>query len=149
MVGEKAMSEGERNKRIVRDILDEIGRGNLGKFRSRMADDIRYTITGSSPFSGTHTKQQWWEEVVQPLIAKLETSIHIELKNIIADGEYVFTHSQGTARTKDGRPYNHVYGHLWRLKNEMIVEIHEWLDTALTADIFSKRPEVPPGTDRR
>lgn len=131
------MSEGERNKRIVLEILDEIGRGNLEKFRSQMADDIRYTITGSSPFSGTHSREQWWNEVVTPLIAKLESNIHIELRNIIADGELVFTHSQGTARTKDGRPYNHVYGHLWKLKNGKIVEIYEWLDTALTANIFS------------
>jgi len=30
----------------------------------------------------------------------------------IAEGELVFSQSQGAAKTKDGRPYNHLYGHL-------------------------------------
>ena len=133
------MSEAERNKQIVREILDEIGRGNLERFRSAMADDIRYTIAGSSPFSGSHTREQWWNEVVKPLNETLAGSIRIELKTIIGEGEYVFTHSQGAARTRDGRPYNHLYGHLWKFKDGRIVEIIEWLDTALTASIFGKR----------
>jgi len=136
VAGAVTMDERERNKRIVREILEEIGRGNLEKFRGRMADDIRYTIAGSSPFSGTHTREQWWNEVVKPLGEKLDGSIRIELKNIIADDDLVFTQSQGAAKTKDGRPYNHLYGHLWRLKDGRIVEIIEWLDTVLTAEIF-------------
>jgi ketosteroid isomerase-like protein len=139
MAGTVTMDARERNKQIVREILDEIGRGNLEKFRSAMANDIRYSIAGSSPFSGAHTREQWWNEVVKPLGEKLDGHIGIELKTIIAEGDLVFSQSQGAAKTKDGRPYNHLYAHLWRFKDGKIIEITEWLDTALTSQIFGKR----------
>jgi ketosteroid isomerase-like protein len=103
MAGTVTMDARERNKQIVREILDEIGRGNLEKFRSAMANDIRYSIAGSSPFSGAHTREQWWNEVVKPLGEKLDGHIGIELKTIIAEGDLVFFAIAGRGENQ-GRP---------------------------------------------
>lgn len=131
------MAHQERNKEIVHSIFEDLSTGNYENFMSKMADDIRYTITGSSPFSGTHTSQQWLTEVVQPIKEKLQGSIRIEVLTTIAEGDHVFTHSQGQAKTKDGRPYNHTYAHLWKLDQEgKVQEIFEWLDTELTTAVF-------------
>ncbi|MBI4444801.1 MAG: nuclear transport factor 2 family protein [Acidobacteria bacterium] len=127
------------NKELVLSIFEDLSAGRYENFMKKMADDICYTITGSSPFSGAHTKQQWLDEVVQPLKRVLEGSIKIQVLTIVAEGEWVCTRSQGQARAKDGRPYNHMYAHFWRVEDSKVAEIWEWLDTELTTAVIGNR----------
>ena len=95
-----------------------------------------YHITGTSPFSGSHTKQEWWDKVVEPLMASVGGKVSIERLTVVAEGDWVCTHSRGQMTTADGKPYNHQYAHFFRVKDGKIAEIFEWLDTALTSAAF-------------
>jgi uncharacterized protein len=58
--------------------------------------------------------------------------------NLIADGDFVAMQAHGKATSKNGKPYNNTYCHVFRIVNGKIVEVTEYLDTELVTSVFGK-----------
>ena len=41
------------NKQLIRDMFAELSKGNAQAFLGNMADNVRFTIIGTTKFSGT------------------------------------------------------------------------------------------------
>ena len=66
------------NKEIVRNMFAELSKGNPEGFLGKMADDVRFTIIGTTKFSGTcNGKQELISKVLGPLSAQLEGGLTI------------------------------------------------------------------------
>jgi len=66
------------NKEIVRNMFAELSKGNPEGFLDEMADDVRFTIIGTTKFSGTcNGKQELISKVLGPLSAQLEGGLTI------------------------------------------------------------------------
>ena len=59
----------------------------------------------------------------------------------IADGDHVVVEAVGEMRTKAGVPYNNDYCLIYRLRDGKIVEIREYLDSALCERVLGPFPE--------
>ena len=104
---------------------------------AQLADDVTWTNIGSTQYSGTYRgKAVLMEELLGPLFGKLKAGIFSTVDNIIAEGDMVVAQSRGTAETLDGRTYNNTYCHVFKLRDEKIAEVTEYLDTALINDVF-------------
>ena len=55
-----------------------------------------------------------------------------------AEGDIVIAQTAGTAETVDGKPYNNSYCQVMRIADGKIVEVKEYMDTALVDDVFGK-----------
>jgi hypothetical protein len=127
------------NKQLVQNMFAELSKGNANAFLDNMADNVRFTIIGTTKFSGTcNSKKEFIEKILTPLGAQLEGGLTITPENLIAEGDYVVMQARGKATTKAGKPYNNTYAQVFRVANGKVQEIVEYLDTELVTSAFGK-----------
>ena len=125
------------NKQLMQRIFAEFAKGNPELFLANMADDFRWTIIGTTKFSGTFQgKQAVMDKLLTPLIAQLNGPIRVTADRFIAEDDYVVMQGHGTATTKMGKPYNNTYCMVWRIAEGKLQEMTEYLDTELVTAAF-------------
>lgn len=124
--------ESDENKRLVQHAYAEVSKGNPKPLLDAVADDVCWTIKGSTAFSGTFRgKHEVMEKLFGPLSARLENGIRFFPELFIAEGEYVVMQSRGLASSKSGKPYNNEYCVVVRCQLGKFIEITEYMDTEL------------------
>jgi ketosteroid isomerase-like protein len=127
------------NKKLIQDMFAELSKGNAQAFLNNMADNVKFTIIGTTKYSGTcNGKQELISKVLQPLTAQLEGGLTITPENFIADGDYVAMQARGKSNTKSGGTYNNTYCQVFRIANSKVQEVTEYLDTELVTKAFGK-----------
>jgi len=127
------------NKQLIQTMFAELSKGNAEAFLGNMADNVRFTIIGTTKYSGTcNGKQELIQKVLAPLTAQLEGGLTITPDNFIADGDYVAMQARGKSTTKTGKSYNNTYCQVFHLANGKVQEVTEYLDTELVTSAFGK-----------
>ena len=123
------------NKEIVRQMREAKG---IDAILATMSDDVRWTLIGTTKFSGMlNGKQEIVEKLFKPIFAQLETPGSNVIDNIIAEGDYVVVQQHGTGRrTKSGKDYNNTYCIVYKVADGKIKEITEYCDTELVTSAF-------------
>lgn len=125
------------NKRIVQSFYDAANRGDTEGFMGLLADDVTWTNIGTTRYSGAYTgKGDMTARLLGPLFGQLRAGIAATVHNMIAEGDFVAVQLSGQAETKDGRPYNNTYCHVFGIRDGKIVEVTEYLDTELVTSVF-------------
>jgi ketosteroid isomerase-like protein len=126
------------NKKLIQQGYDRWANGT-GSFFDLLAEDVQWTITGSTPLSKTYTsKKQFLDEVIIPLDKRLSKKIIPNLTGLYADGDMVTAIWSGQATATDGRPYNGTYCWNMQVKNGKIVKVIAFLDGIEFADIMNR-----------
>ncbi len=129
------------NKQIMQEVMAELADGNGKPFVDRMADDFRWTIPGSTPWSRTYEgKQAVVSELLQPLFAQFATPYISTTRRVMADGDMVVIECQGQVTTKAGMAYNNSYCYVCRMDGGKMKELMEYFDTELVSTAL----EAPP-----
>jgi len=125
------------NKEVVRQMREAKG---VDAILATMSDDVRWTLIGTTKFSGTmNGKQEIVEKLFKPIFAQLETPGSNVIDNIIAEGDYVVVQQRGTGRkTKSGKDYNNTYCIVYKVAAGKIKEITEYCDTELVTSAFGR-----------
>jgi ketosteroid isomerase-like protein len=125
------------NKEVVRKMREAKG---IDAILATMSDDVRWTLIGTTKFSGTmNGKQEIVEKLFKPIFAQLETPGSNVIDNIIAEGDYVVVQQRGTGRrTKSGKDYNNTYCIVYKVADGKIKEITEYCDTELVTSAFGR-----------
>ena len=127
------------NKETIRNMFAELSKGNAEAFLGTLADDVRFTLIGSTKFSGVFNgKPEFIEKVLAPLGAQLEGGIAMNVDNLIAEGDHVVMQGRGESTTKSGKAYNNTYAQVFLLANGKVQEVTEYLDTELVTAVFGK-----------
>ena len=120
------------NKQLLQSVFAELAKGNGRPFVEMMADDVAWTVPGSSPWARTYPgKRTVIDELLKPLNARFAAPYRATAQRILADGDCVVVESQGQATTKDGKAYNNRYCYVFRLAGGKVREIVEYMDTEL------------------
>ena len=113
------------NKQLMIKISEAFATGNLEFSGVYLADNIQWNILGENTINGK-------EEVLQvSKMLQLQSFPVISIKNIVAEGDFVVIESTGKATTKSGKPYNQSYCDIFKFKEEKLIEVTTYLDTAL------------------
>ena len=138
------------NKQLLQGIFAELERGNPRPFVDSFADDVRWTVMGTTPWSRTYDgKAAVLRDLLGPLRERLVHSVRVTPTRILADEDCVVVEARGEATTKNGRPYNNTYCWIFRLDGGKVRDITEHLDTDLVATVLGARgdenltPAVP------
>jgi hypothetical protein len=125
------------NKEVVRKMGE--GKG-LEAMLATMHDDVRWTIIGTTKWSGTlNGKEELVERLMKPLFAQLETPGSSTTDNVIAEGDYVVVQSHASGRTtKSGKSYNNTYCMVFKVTGGKIKEVTEYCDTELITAAFGR-----------
>lgn len=125
------------NKQLVQAFYDSANRGDMDKCLSYLADDVTWTNIGSMKYSGSYRgKATLVAKLLQPVFGQLKAGILSTVDNVIAEGDFVAVQSRGKAETTEGKPYNNMYCHVFRVLDGKIVEVTEYLDTQLAAAVL-------------
>jgi len=122
------------NKQLMQKVFAELAKGNGKPFVDSMADDFRWTITGTTPWSKTYDgKQAVLKDLMQPLFSQFANRYTNTAQRFIAEDDYVVVECCGRVTTKAGKPYNNTYCYVCRIFGGKIRELTEYLDTQLVA----------------
>src|SRR5258708_35847988 len=125
------------NKELIRNMFAELSKGNAEGFLGKLDDNVKFTVQGSTKYSGTcNNKHELLSKVLGPLSAQLEGGLTITPYNFIAEGDYVVMQANGKSNTKAGGTYNNTYCQIFRLANGKVQEVTEYLDTELVTKAF-------------
>jgi uncharacterized protein len=122
------------NKQLMADIFAGLAVGDGRRFFASLAEDFCWTITGTTPWSGSYRGQEAVRtKLLQPLFAQFADRYTNALHRIVAEGDYVVVECRGKVTTKAGKPYNNSYCWVCRIVNGMLTELTEYMDTELVA----------------
>ena len=128
------------NKQLLQRIFAELEGGEPGPFIGVLADDVRWTVMGTTPWSRTYDgKAAVLRDLLGPLRERLVHSVRVTPTRILADEDCVVVEARGEATTKNGRPYNNTYCWIFRLDGGKVRDITEHLDTDLVATVLGAR----------
>ncbi len=129
------------NKQLMQKIFEGVAKGDRTMFIEHLADDVTMTVTGENSWSRTHRgkeniRRDLWG-YVNSLVAEGRKTIAF---HFLADGDWVMVEARGDMVTKAGVPYRNHYCLLYRLENGKIVEMKEYLDSAMCERILGPYP---------
>jgi ketosteroid isomerase-like protein len=129
------------NKRLMQTIFEKIAAGDRAAFVDSLADDVVMRVTGQNSWSQTFRGK---DALLRDLYGYLATLVAEGRRTIphrlIADGDHVVVEAVGEMQTKAGVPYNNDYCLIYRLRDGKIVEIREYLDSALCERVLGPYP---------
>lgn len=130
----------ETNKQLVRTAFEAMGRSDIRPLCDLMRDDFAWIIEGQSRFSRSYDGKETVErDLLTPLFQAFATPYRFTIDEIIAEADSVVLRGRGAVRTKAGRDYNNSYCFVLQLEDGKLVELREYLDTALVERVFGSR----------
>ena len=127
-----------QNRKLIEDAFNGWGRGDRTAFNNLLADNLRWTVIGNSPVSGSYnSKREFLERAGGKMAEKLATPIQPTLRHVIADGNMVALVFDGRATGKNGTDYKQTYCWVLRLEDGRICEGTAYLDTELITKLFN------------
>jgi ketosteroid isomerase-like protein len=131
------------NKQLMQRIFAGLAEGDGRLLIDSLADDFRWTLIGTTEWSGTyHGKQAVVDDLLRPLFAQFGTRYTNTAQLFIAEGDHVVVECRGRVTTKDGDPYDNTYCWVCRIIDGRLQELTEYCDT----DLIAKALRAPGAT---
>lgn len=126
-----------RNRAVLDEMFADDGRYGRACLR-HIADGVRFRLIGDTLWSGAFgNKHAWAEHVFMALPRELVGPITLRASQILVEGDYACVRARGTALVRNGRRYDNDYCLVYRFAAGVIVEVTEYLDTALINTAFA------------
>jgi uncharacterized protein len=130
-------------KAVVRHYLDVLLAGDLEAIRECFAEDAVWTMVGELPIAGPWRGR---DRIVDDFLAAVggrlfePGSQEFEFPTLIGDGDTVALEWRVRARTAAGEDYDNRYCGIFVVRDGMIAEVREYLDSG-----YAARKLFPPG----
>jgi len=123
----------EINKRVVREQLAAMERGDAAAQSALMTDDVRWWFPQSAVETTGLARPLVGKTAVVGLLGGADaffSEMHWTVDLMLAEGDHVAVHAHMRGRTASGKDYLNYYHFLYRLADGRIAEVWEHLDTA-------------------
>jgi ketosteroid isomerase-like protein len=128
------------NKQLIERIYQALSAGNSAPFVEALADDVRWTMMGTTSWSGIYDgKQAVLTELLRPLRAQWADRYTASAERVVADGDIVVAQVRGRVTTVAGERYDNSYCFIFRIAGGKIREMTEYLDTDLVNRALAPR----------
>jgi uncharacterized protein len=126
------------NKQLLQQAFSAVSKGDGQPFLNLLADDVRWTIIGTTAWSRTYDgKQSVLDDLLRPLSRQLHGRNIIAAHRFIAEDDLVVVEGKGRNSTVDGVRYHNEYCWVFRLTDGQVHELTEYSDTQLIAQALS------------
>ena len=126
------------NKQLMQAIFAGLAVGNGKLFIESLAEDVSWTICGTTPWSKTYCgKQSVRTELLRPLFDQFADQYTAKAVRIIAEDDFVVVEYRGRVTTKANKPYNNTYCWVCRIADGKLTELTEYLDTQLVVETLA------------
>ncbi len=134
-------SQAQHNKALMKEIFEAVGRGDGRLFASHLAHDARMTITGEFSWSQVVEGKERILEFFRYVRSRIvEHSFRTKAFHFLADDDWVVVEARGDMVTLSGEPYRNHYCLMYRLEDDLIVELKEYQDSLLGERLLGSCP---------
>ncbi|WP_020558477.1 nuclear transport factor 2 family protein [Thiofilum flexile] len=124
---------------IALKFFEHLNAGSFEQAMALLAPDVVYEIVAPAPYGGTMNRDGLLAFFAKYLVPNLIGSMHTEVLGITAEGERVALETTIHAPGKNGRDYNNRFHVLLVIRDQMIVEVREYMDSARFIDFVTSK----------
>ena len=126
---------------LVRTIFEGLEKGDGAAFFQHVAEDVDWIVMGTHPLAGHYSSKKafiagTFDKLGQVLPQGAE--LHVEHLLVKDDQAVIELHSLATA--KNGMRFDNYYCWVVYFKDEVIVKVRAYLDSAMVAQLFAENP---------
>jgi ketosteroid isomerase-like protein len=128
----------KNNKKTVRDFLAHFKSGAITDLLGAMSEGATWWIIGTPhlfPGAGTKSKADM-ERIWGNMFRQMKNGPAMNVIGMVAEGDKVAAEVRSHADLSDGRVYENQYHMLFTVRDGEIVEVKEYADTLLIANMF-------------
>jgi len=128
------MPEIKKNKELVQDFFNLLSSGS-DKYLDYYTEESLIWTAGENALGGTRSKS----EVVsfaKNVLDSFPQGISFNILNLVAENNYVAAEVEGNATHVSGKLYNNKYHFLFKINDNKIIELKEYMDTQLAVKVL-------------
>ena len=124
------MGESGANKEVVRNYFASVASGD-GRALDSMSEDVSWWVPQGSSMGGTYEGKEAVATLMQSGVGAYaeDVPMQIDVRQLVAEDDWVCAQVEISAGTRDGRPYCNQYHFAFRVRAGQIVEVKEYVDT--------------------
>ena len=127
-------------KERVKSFWDCMNRGDLDSQLALLSEDAIFTVTGTTPVSGSHQGREAIRGHFTRFGSLVESGAQMLVRVLLAEGSIVVCLSEGVMKSVIGETYNNRYAFVFVFDGKEIASITEYLDTMLVETaLFGRR----------
>jgi uncharacterized protein len=127
----------QRNAEVVREAF-ALGVGGADTFYSILADDVQWTVARAGDATTYTSRSQFIEDGAGPIRSRLDGDIVAHVRQLIAEDDVVVAIWDGTATSRDGRPYVNRYAWVMTMRDERVVRVTAFLDLVALDELLNR-----------
>lgn len=127
-------------ERVVLDFFMALGSGDFTKTRTKMHPDIIWRVMGRGiPGEGVHHGADAIFKFIGPIRGLFAPgSPQIQVTSVTTQGQRLVMESHGGGQLKDGREYDNYYVMVVEVKDGLVAELREYMDTHYVHELLGE-----------
>jgi uncharacterized protein len=127
------------NTEQVKNIFKNLETGNSDNFFEHVSDDVSWTVMGTHPLAGTYlNKEDFISHTFRRLNRIMEEGVILKVKNILLQDDTAVVEMKSISTALNGKPFNNTYCWVVYFKNDVIVEVRAYVDSALVQKVIDE-----------
>ena len=123
----------------VENLFKNLETGNSANFFKHVSDDVSWKVMGTHPLAGTyHSKEDFISHTFRRLNRILEEGVILKVRNILLQDDIAVVEMESISTALNGKPFNNTYCWVVYFKNEVIVEVRAYVDSALVQKVIDE-----------
>jgi ketosteroid isomerase-like protein len=125
----------------VRQIFEGLETGNGAAFFQHVAEDVDWTVMGTHPLAGHYSsKKAFIEGTFDKLGRVLPQGAQLHVEHLLVKDDQAVVELRSLATAKNGMRFDNYYCWVVYFKDEVIVKVRAYLDSAMVARLFAENP---------
>jgi uncharacterized protein len=125
----------------VRSIFEGLERGDGAAFFQHVAEDVDWTVMGTHPLAGHYSsKKAFIEGTFAKLGRVLPEGAQLHVEHLLVKDDEAVVELRSLATAKNGMRFDNYYCWVVYFKDEVIVKVRAYLDSAMVARLFAENP---------
>ena len=125
----------------VRKVIKGLEAGDGAAFFEHVADDVDWTVMGTHPLAGHYlSKQDFIEGTFAKLGQVLPQGAELHTEHLVVNDDEAVVELHSLARAKNGMRFDNYYCWVVYFKDEVIVKVRAYLDSAMVTQLFEENP---------
>ena len=126
---------------FVRQIFSGLEHGDGAAFFAHVADDVDWTVMGTHPLAGHYrSKAEFTAHTFAKLGKVLPGGAQLHVNEVFVAGDVAIVELHSQAIAKNGFRFDNHYCWVCYFKNDVIVRVRAYLDSAMVARLFEENP---------
>jgi uncharacterized protein len=126
---------------LVREIFRGLETGDGAAFFQHVAEDVDWTVMGTHPLAGHYrNKRAFVEGTFAKLNQVLNRGAELYLEHLLVKGDEAVVELSSRAIARNGMRFDNRYCWVVEFRNDEIVRVRAYLDSAMVARLFEENP---------